>query len=148
MVATGITADAPVGTPLVAWLMGLSLLSLLTSLVTLVTLDGARWLDTKVRRCLYVLDTIGPSRTRRALKHYRRSIYVWHETSHRHRHTAVPHLKKYPGYIHKYRAWEVLFGFGMHDRKPKVFVHTSSSGLPAYRVNQDMTTPFPEYRTV
>lgn len=48
MVATGITADTPIGTPLVAWLVGLSLASLLTSLVSLVTLDGATWLDTKV----------------------------------------------------------------------------------------------------
>lgn len=51
MAATGITADAPVGTPLVALLVGLSLLSLVASLVTLVVLDGARWLDTKVNRC-------------------------------------------------------------------------------------------------
>lgn len=52
MVATGITADAPVGTPLVAWLVGLGLVSLLTSLLTLLTLDGARWLDTKVKDLL------------------------------------------------------------------------------------------------
>ncbi|CAM9877277.1 unnamed protein product [Scytosiphon promiscuus] len=47
IVATGITADTPVGTPLVAWLLGLSLASFLTSLITLLTLDGARWLHVK-----------------------------------------------------------------------------------------------------
>ncbi|CAN0268093.1 unnamed protein product, partial [Hapterophycus canaliculatus] len=46
IVATGITADTPVGTPLVAWLLGLSLVSLLTSLIALFMLDGARWLHT------------------------------------------------------------------------------------------------------
>eukprot|EP00903_Cladosiphon_okamuranus_P021791 g20037.t1 len=59
MVATGITADAPVGTPLVAWLVGLSLVSLLAGLVTLFTLDGARWLDTKnVEVCAKSFDAI------------------------------------------------------------------------------------------
>lgn len=48
IVATGITADTPVGTPLVAWLLGLSLASLLLSFITLMTLDGARWIQTKV----------------------------------------------------------------------------------------------------
>lgn len=46
--ATGINADTPLGTPLVTWLFFLSLASLLASLVTMLTLDGARWLDTKV----------------------------------------------------------------------------------------------------
>lgn len=46
--ATGINADTPLGTPLVTWLLGLSLVSFLASLVALLTLDGARWLDTKV----------------------------------------------------------------------------------------------------
>lgn len=49
MVATGITADTPVGTPLVGWLVVLGLVSLLTSLVTLLALDGATWLDAKVK---------------------------------------------------------------------------------------------------
>eukprot|EP00752_Nemacystus_decipiens_P009877 g8812.t1 len=59
MAATGITADVPVGTPLVTWLLGLSLLSLLLSLATLVALDGARWLDTKsVEVCIKSFDDV------------------------------------------------------------------------------------------
>lgn len=49
VVATGITADTPVGTRLVAWLVWLGLTTSVVSLVTLLVLDGPMWLDTKVR---------------------------------------------------------------------------------------------------
>ncbi|CAM9969397.1 unnamed protein product [Pylaiella littoralis] len=61
IVATGINADTPLGTPLVAWLFCLSLASLLASLVTLLVLDGARWLETKdVEVCTESVDIVCP----------------------------------------------------------------------------------------
>lgn len=49
MAGTGITADTPVGTPLVTRLVCLGVASLITSLVTALALDGAKWLSIKVR---------------------------------------------------------------------------------------------------
>ncbi|CAN0151690.1 unnamed protein product [Ectocarpus sp. 6 AP-2014] len=47
MAGTGITADTPVGTPLVTRLVFLGVASLITSLVTALALDGAKWLSIK-----------------------------------------------------------------------------------------------------
>ncbi|CAM9242760.1 unnamed protein product [Ectocarpus fasciculatus] len=47
MAGTGITADTPVGTPLVMRLVCLGVVSLITSLVTALALDGAKWLSIK-----------------------------------------------------------------------------------------------------
>lgn len=49
IVATGINAYTPVGSYLVSWLVWLGLATFLVNLVTLLVLDGALWIDTRVR---------------------------------------------------------------------------------------------------
>lgn len=53
VVATGITADTPVGTRLFSWLVWLSLLCFVTNLATVLSLDGPRYLETKVSVMAY-----------------------------------------------------------------------------------------------